>query len=359
MLRRLAALGAAAIALALHAGGAGASPADGPRLAFTRWGPAPDQFALRTVDALGGDLRRVIAGRGEQVGLPAPFGRPSWFADGSLLAYSGRGRGGKNAIFVVRPDGTGLRQLPKTVGGKHPVVSPDGRYIAFSRTRLVEPRFNPKRPLESLLRDGFSGSTAWLLDLVSGGQKRLTPWRDGLHVEPSSFYPNGSTLALSRSEGGDAEAIEMALTTRAVTVLARHAKEPVYSPDGTQIAFVSYRDRNVTEGFGERVLAAELYVRSRQDGRLLRLTHTEKWQEGAPSWDPSGQRLAYTQSTGEEPFGLGFTNVIKQVNADGTCRQLLFGEAAKRTAETLDKAIALHGPSWQPSPGREAGRIEC
>lgn len=291
--------------------------------------------------------------------MPSPFAAPSWFADGSLLAYSGQAPGRRLAIFVVRADGTGPRQLPKTIGGRHPVVSADGRYIAFSRSRLVTPRFNPKRPLESLYKDGFSSTSAWLLDRLGGGQRRLTPWRNGLHVEPSSFSPDGSTLALSRSERGESEAIEIDLSDGAVTVIARRAKEPVYSPDGSRLAFVSYRDRNVAEGFGEPVLAGELYVRPRAGGPPLRLTHTEEWQEAAPSWDPSGERLAYTQSTGDEPFGLGFTNVIKQVNADGSCRQLLFGQVARLTPEEFGPSVAINGPSWQPGPGREAGPIAC
>lgn len=38
-----------------------------------------------------------------------------------------------------------------------------------------------------------------------------------------------------------------------------------------------------------------------------------------------------------------------QINADGTCE-----------AEILSAPhIAFYGPTWQPGPGREAGRIEC
>lgn len=69
-------------------------------------------------------------------------------------------------------------------------------------------------------------------------------------------------------------------------MLARNAEAPVYSPDGSRIAFVSYRDRNVTEGFGEPVLASELHVRSAAGGRPQRLTRTHDWQEASPSWDP-------------------------------------------------------------------------
>jgi TolB protein len=344
-------LAAAALTLAVTGAASAAAP-DGPRLALTVWRAKPARLALLTVEPSGAGRQKVVeGGLGGRVG-PSPFGGPSWSPDGSLMAFSGQSRKVKTRIFLIAADGSNLREVPGTRGALNPVFSADGRMLAFARSRLYEPPFDPKHPLESILRDGFFGTTTWLLDLATGQQRRLFRWRDGLHVEPSSFSPDGSVLALSRSSRRGSEAIALRLADGKVTVLARNAEEPVYSPDGSRIAFVSYRDRNVTEGFGEPVLASELYVRSAAGGRPQRLTRTHDWQEASPSWDPSGERLAYTQSTSPEPIALGFTNVIRQINADGTCRRIVFGKRRSNGA-------GLYGPAWQPGPGREAGRIPC
>jgi len=57
---------------------------------------------------------------------------PTWSAEG-LIAFS-RLSSGNGDIFVVRPDGSDLRQLTSSAEqDESPVFSPDGRWIAFER----------------------------------------------------------------------------------------------------------------------------------------------------------------------------------------------------------------------------------
>lgn len=86
---------------------------------------------------------------------------------------------------------------------------------------------------------------------------------------------------------------------------------------------------------------------------VRRTNHTD---ETHPSWDPSGQRIAFNSfHTSKDPTEalfdrlLPFGNSIMQVNVDGSCRQKLLSL----------KNTALYGPAWQPGTDREAGRIEC
>lgn len=74
-----------------------------------------------------------------------------------------------------------------------------------------------------------------------------------------------------------------------------------------------------------------------------------------PSWDPSGQRLAFTRDSGPEWLSLGTTNVVMAVNADGTCPTVVFGSPQAAGA----RGPGLYVLSWQPGPGREAGPIVC
>lgn len=58
---------------------------------------------------------------------------PTWSPDGREIAY-----GHPDGLFVIRPDGSGPRQLtPGDIQVQGPQYSPDGRQIAFCRSELV------------------------------------------------------------------------------------------------------------------------------------------------------------------------------------------------------------------------------
>jgi len=337
-------------------GYAGATVPESPRVAFTQWGPNPRSITLMSAGADGSGVRRLAGGTKPAASHgPLPFDGPTWSPDGSRIAYSGYFRSDKWEIFTAAPDGSDLRAVPNTVGAGDPVFAPDGHTIAFSRSRVRQPHINIHHPLQSP-GGGYESTTTWTVDLETGEVRRLTPWRNGLDNSPSSFSPDSSTLALSRDDPRRHEAVALQLAAGTVSVLAHNAEEPAFSPDGTRVAFVSYRDRNQAEGFDGPVLASELYVEGSDGSDLQRITHTRELQEAAPSWDPSSERIAYTQSTGNDLFGLGLTNVVMEINADGSCPTRVFGKPAKPRSHRL---VGLYGPVWQPGPGREAGRIIC
>lgn len=278
------------------------------------------------------------------------FSGLSWSPDGDLLAFGAFIGKHRKAIYVVAADGNGLHAVPHTAGGINPVISSDGRTLAFARSRFRS-HIDPKHPLDFHF---YSSTTAWVLDLKSGRSHRLTPWRDGLANTPASFSPDGSVLALTRGDDRKAAAEAVLMRTdgsSGVRVIEGDAAQPVFSPDGTHIAFVSTRDLDVVGAGEDTTLASELYVMGADGTDVKRLTHTHDQGESAPSWDPSGQQIAYTQFRGGEsldalfPFG----NRIMAINAEGTCR-----------TEVLSvRHLALYSPTWQPGPGREAGRIAC
>jgi len=72
---------------------------------------------------------------------------------------------------------------------------------------------------------------------------------------------------------------------------------------------------------------------------------------GFPSWDSSGQRLAFVNSLDEDPGdnGLEEGNRVMAINADGTCLTKVFS----------NPDMTLYGAAWQPGIGREAGPISC
>jgi Tol biopolymer transport system component len=334
------ALGLALLGLLLSSAPASAEVPSGPRLAFTSWGPEAARFQLLSVDPAGSALQQISSGsKRKPRGAPVPFQGPTWSPDGSTVAFAGYTASGSPAIFTAAADGSGLRVVPSTRGGTIPVLSRDGRFLAFARTRQRIPRIDPEDPLRSL-RGSYLSVTTWLRDLVSGESRRLSPWRNRLIVTPASFAPDGSVLGVSRSDPRGQDAVALELDSGKMKVLAHEAEEPVYSPDGSRIAFLSYRDGNLREGFDEPVQVSELYVKPTDGGGLRRITRTPELQEAKPSWDPSGERLAYAQDS----------TLVMQVNPDGTCRTRVFRKSGD---------VALFDPAWQPGLGREAGRIAC
>jgi dipeptidyl aminopeptidase/acylaminoacyl peptidase len=343
---------------------ASAASADGARLAITRWGLHPEAYEVLSLDPIGSAELKIAAARRDQLPAPYPFVRPAWSSSGDLVAFTGvvswrqrrRAQPPPVGIFVATAGGGDLHLVPGTREGFAPVFSPDGGRMAFSRVRRHYRR--NRHGGEDLV---YESVTAWLLDLADGEATRLTPWRNGLENAPSSFSPDGRTLAVTRRTGASRyEAVGLHLDGRPSTVLARGGLEPIFSPDGSRIALLRghrrvfrerHREGRVTTESKTRTVATDLFVMNADGSGLRRLTRTSQWAESGASWDPSGERLAYTQThlgAGIEDL-LGIGDVIMEANADGSCPTPVFSD--------LDASFSA--PVWQPGPGREAGRIEC
>jgi hypothetical protein len=179
----------------------------------------------------------------------------------------------------------------------------------------------------------------------------LTPKRDGVYMYPESFSTDGGTLLVSRTVGARPwEIVRMSLATGRTDVLLHGAVDPVFSPDGSKIAFSRWLSKRARNGASET--SGHVFMIRAGGGGLRQLTNG-RGDDLFPSWDPSGERLAYVHYL-PEGFGelaeFGFGSAVMQVNADGTC---------PRTVLTASPLTAFFGTAWQPGPGREAGRIAC
>ncbi len=307
-------------------------------------------FRLVSVDPDGGNRGVIVGGKFDSRLLPFPFSPPSWSADGTRVAFTGFEQAGRKArldLYTAAADGAETTKLPGTRDAVAAVFSPDGRMLAFTREREREARRTRRGEVTA-----FRSASIWILDIDRGTVRQLTPWRNQLFMFPSSFSPDGSTLAISRERRGRRSAVAIRLDGSGETVLARNAGEPVYSPDGTRLALVTLGKPRTIERGGERLTFSptELAVSAANGSGLTKLTHTRNL-ELLPSWDPSGQRIAYTLITaalGEANF-LGAGDSIMEINADGSCR----------TKVLSVPKVTLFGATWQPGPGREAGPIAC
>lgn len=353
---------------------AGAAIPAGPRLVFlegefveakegARSEPPPRARFVST-DPQGHDPQTLITPPAEDSGGL----RFSWSADGSEYAFIGRParvvreeqgsekEEGANRAIVARPGRKGERVIAGTEGTTAAVLSPDGHWLAFTRTRLHQPKINwknPKSAVEALIH-GYETRSAWIVPTEGGRPRRLTPWGRHKFAQPTSFSPDGTTLLVTEEATGsktEVDAIDLATGKR--RTLQVDASEASFLPDGSQIAFISYRDHESVPGFDEPEGTSEVYVAAADGTGARRITRTPKFEETAPNWDPSGARLAYLRSPGGM-FGILFGRVAES-NADGSCPTVL----------PLAKPRRKHGqmlvgePTWWAGSERGAGPLSC
>jgi Tol biopolymer transport system component len=269
--------------------------------------------------------------------------RPSWSADGSSLAFGLSRFGDDNGpiVAVAQADDGSRRAYPRAfLNSGDPVMAPDGASVAFARARLV--KVLPGR------ENYLFKSSIWLLDVGDGSVRRLTRWRLAAYLMPSSYSPDGSTLAMTVFDRRGARAVGLDVNSGKSKEIARRAWEPTYSPDGTRIAFVRRRAWEVRSNdpkpFTELVVGR---VGSGGGRSLLHAVGLIAW----PSWDPSGSRLSFTRSPVDSPRSLSPLggDKVMAINADGTCLTKVFS----------GPDLTLVGSAWQPGVGRGAGPIDC
>ncbi len=228
---------------------------------------------LYVMDSSGSNARRVT--REAESGRDAA--QPVWVPGGRQIAFTlititnGRHR---SDVYVVNPDGTGLRSLTQTAGQAsswHPTWSPDGSKVAFQSDR------DGKTELYTMNADG-------------SGLRRLTDTPGtGRYAGQPAWSPDGQQIAFDSNHSGREEIYLFDVKTSHVRALTEtpNGKESWnadWSPDGRSIVFGSNRDGD-----------DEIYT-THADGSNVRRLNIKAYR---PRWSPDGKRLIYMSETGE------------------------------------------------------------
>ena len=168
---------------------------DGKRIAFAN--PHGDLVHIRGEEYIEVGAIAVMnldgSGRRQLTQLRTPTssedGHPFWSPNGKRIGFvrlNSRAKPqGKQAIFVMNADGSGVRRVTpwQMLAGDHPDWSPDGRWILF---RSPEP-------------GGFAGDDLFRVRLDGSGLKRLTNTKPDVEMFSASYSPDGRSIVFSRT----------------------------------------------------------------------------------------------------------------------------------------------------------------
>jgi WD40 repeat protein len=193
--------------------------------------------------------------------------------------------GGDGQVVISRPDGSQRRVLIRYDTQFGPVISPDGREIAYISDGQIVLKNLARGQLRTLPSPGTMDSVAW------------SP--NGECVVATEKYP--SRLAIINVRTG---------AWYWVPAATSNAYYPAWSPDGQRIVYgTDSGSLMVVDLADERT---KVLVTCRQ------ATCSGNWQ---PAWSPDGELLAFTRSNGSP------SQVFVVAGTGGRPRQITFGPA--------------------------------
>lgn len=216
------------------------------------------QSDLFTASITGTDRFPIVTGPADDTGA-------AYTLDGSAIAFA-TDRDGNFEIYKMLGNLTTMVPLTRDPARDlAPAWSPDGSFIVF-----VSNRSNPEFDVFRMNADGT-------------GVEQLT--RGGANAVPQ-VSPDGQNVAYQN--GRDIYILNLRTRqTRRLTYEPMNGLHPTWSPDGTQLAFATWRNGR-SEIFTMKVDGS--------DQRLL--VQTPAGDAVEPRWSPNGEYIAFVQVTG-------------------------------------------------------------
>jgi Tol biopolymer transport system component len=294
----VAAVAAAAVTLWAGRGGSGA----GKGIVFRA--KVDGTYQLFTIAPDGSHLRQLTHLAVHGGGIPGAES-PDWSPDGKTIVFDSDYQDTKQDVvnlFTIRPDGTGLAEVPLEIGKfvGSPAYSPDGSQISFDWEAAAH----------SVHQQGIDIANA------DGSEVRRFTSLDQPNVlhHASAWSPDGSRILYTEMRGTEASSIIVqrldGTGRRELTRWALNANNAAWSPDGRLIAFNSHNPPHPGE-------SANLYMIHADGTGLTQLTHYSGGTLSAymGDWSPDGRQIVF-HLRGADADGPG-VNQLFLMDSDG------------------------------------------
>ena len=278
-------------------------PGANGRLLFDR--PTRDGGHLLSVSADGSGLTRL----GNRKGLE---GDASWSPDGTKIAATCAGdpERGPYEVCVMNADGSGRTRLTRHGSFSFaPAWSPDGTKIVYQTAKDDDT------------------SRLWVMNADGSGKQRLSRNREGTNYGDAQWSPDGSTIAFSIFKAGDTprsfnssialiNASDGGNLRRLTSPRGADEVNPNWSPDGASIAF------EVNGLFPVR--QSDIWLMGADGSGKRPLTQT-RFYETYPVFSPDGTRIAFAgdrdnRKLSTERLGRGFELYTMATDGSGVTR---------------------------------------
>jgi dipeptidyl aminopeptidase/acylaminoacyl peptidase len=315
------------------------------------YGSDRNEGDLYAVDVATGTQRQLTFGR-------RPAGGGKFAPDGKTLAFLAPDSTGENQIWLLPMNGGEARRLSsQRTGVEHFSWRPDGRAIAFAAADSEPVREGEAKHLTTFdvgaqdlfLRENIQPQHIWLMEIDSTAPRRLTSgtWSLEFILPPSSppsalsWSPDGSEIAfvsVVAPESGKLDSVHVQVLTvatgaiRSLTEARRFENNPVFSPDGSTIAYWYPR-----EGRGDLVWENEVWVAPAKGGVGRSLTRALDRNLFGAQWMPDGKSLLVA---GNDRASVGAW--IQPL--DGPARRLDTGDLVINGAFGYDIVVAEKSP---------------
>jgi Tol biopolymer transport system component len=154
--------------------------------------------------------------------------------DGKKIAFERSVSGAPPQIYIMNADGSGVSQLTNNANGAFlPSWSPDGVKIAFSAAAL----FGGADDMEVWTTNAKGINTHQVTDCMAQGVRCFAPeWHPVDHDDRIAYSVSPGAVSLSQIRTIEANGLDETVIRSVPKYLPN--KFPVWSPDGTRIAFL-------------------------------------------------------------------------------------------------------------------------
>jgi Tol biopolymer transport system component len=258
--------------------------------------------------------QRGCQGQVRLTNIPENDGQPVWSPDGSQVAFESD-LDGDWEIYHINANGSAQTRLTENTavdGAPSWAALPIGWRIAFHSNRDGD-------NFDIYLVDSEFPENITRLTQEPADERYPAIAFDGSRLAFTSYQPDGTANIYVSQLVIDGETITLGGLTNLTDGLAGESRKPVWSPDGSRLAFENVQGNN-----------AEIYVVNADGtGGLQNLT-AHPANDGHPSWSPDGSKIAFHSNRDNDFFR------IYMMNSDGSNPALFISQ---------DQTDTVH-PAW-------------